>query len=343
MLAKYKKHFVAAMFAGLKVVSRHKWTGIEAVISTVILAQSVHSLFADALVITIEHRKVTTSVLDGWHLEVSEQAGIAKAWLATSFLPRLCHELGLNFIYQLVLLSNNFVLPRTDLFHFARQKAVSKGNSPSSGFHRLIVLLGVSMARLHLMREMLKISSVAWEVQQDVAYIRTGQRQHLACLRASHALTRPALEHLGTLTLEQFPIQGPITCALRNLSWKLIARAASTIDHYLLKDERRGPFPLLTMDYSVNPEERARRILQTPKCMLDSWSLNFLSRYGTLEALLAPQAVAERQSILMTLKLCTTQIEARHSAVRRLCKTKSLQSRAADLPALSAAFVLRYM
>ena len=207
---------------------------------------------------------------------------------------------------------------------------------------RLIIILAVSQARIEMMRDMLKVSSLQWDSEEANKQFTTGERQFVTTLRAAHAFSKPALQQLAASTFEGLPVQiTPSSADLRNFFWALTARAAGTIFHYVFQDELRGPFPLLSLDDSVNPQERAERILASPTCLHDGFTRDFLRRYDSPERLLCTSAVAEREALLVTTKWCISRIEARHSALRRMAKTNSLQSRASDLCGLSAGFLLR--
>ena len=86
VLQKFVKHFVMALLTDLKVISRQRWTGLEKVVSTIILSQSVHGLFEAALRRTIAKRAVEEA--DSWQAEVSRQGHVAKEWARSTFLDR---------------------------------------------------------------------------------------------------------------------------------------------------------------------------------------------------------------------------------------------------------------
>ena len=133
----------------------------------------------------------------------------------------------------------------------------------------------------------------------------------------------------------------PLRCSLHKLFWQLLATSAATIYHYLWVDELLFPYPLFRLDDCQQPETLAERLLATPACSLDSWSAEHLKRYSSVQDLLSPVAVSERKATLISLKLCVTRIEARHSAVRRNVKASSLQSSAVAVSSVSATFLLR--
>ena len=98
-------------------------------------------------------------------------------------------------------------------------------------------------------------------------------------------------------------------------------------------------FPYAMFELIVRPtQDVARRILATPKCMLDEWSRRFLERYDSDLLLLSTNCRAVLIAFATLIRLDICRIECRHNQIRRYAGSMD-----AALPALkqvSAKFVL---
>jgi hypothetical protein len=84
-------------------------------------------------------------------------------------------------------------------------------------------------------------------------------------------------------------------------------------------------------------------VLREPRCRLDDYTADVLSRFPSVHELLGPEACAERAAILVVAQPCTTRLEPRHAPVRRLCNVLYLHAPAADLESVSAMCVATAM
>ena len=207
----------------------------------------------------------------------------------------------------------------------------------------------VSQPRVDLLRQLLACSSMAWEAEQQALLLTSGQREYISLMRADHTFTRQALRSYAALCCSDdlavqavWEVVEKPTRNLQHLSFKLIARGAALVYMKLFLPEDHHPFYLLRLDSHSDPSGQAHWLLHVaPRCVMDAWTLNMLSRYSTTDMLLGPQARAERQAMLLVTKHCITRVEAKHSSIRRCVKQSSLQSRTSELSLASAMFVLK--
>ena len=75
-------------------------------------------------------------------------------------------------------------------------------------------------------------------------------------------------------------------------------------------------------------------VIAEPSCRFDSYTRSVVAKFPTAEALLSPDAKAERLAMVSTLDVCIDRLEARHSRVRslgrqthRVCVFKRLRLR----------------
>ena len=144
--------------------------------------------------------------------------------------------------------------------------------------------------------------------------MESGQRQYLPLLRAEHGFSDPALQELGALCTpspsahSKWSVAKPADMELRRLSFRLISRAGAVLYQSIYLEESRHPYPLLSLDFQEEPGELARSLLETPSCVLDPWTADFLKRHPTEGAMLSEDASAERETLLLMGRQCITRL-----------------------------------
>eukprot|EP00974_Lingulodinium_polyedra_P094265 9135111-Lingulodinium_polyedra.AAC.1 len=88
----------------------------------------------------------------------------------------------------------------------------------------------------------------------------------------------------------------------------------------------------------ADAEAAARKVLQDPRCLMDEWSLAFLAKYGTVEAL-ADHGRSVLVGLGLTLKHDICRIECRHASIRRIIRAMG-STRAAAAEMVSGDFTL---
>eukprot|EP00971_Amphidinium_carterae_P330458 6463501-Amphidinium_carterae.4 len=125
------------------------------------------------------------------------------------------------------------------------------------------------------------------------------------------------------------------TVGFRTLIHKLLARAGSAVYQLISIPHKLCPLSLFQV---LEKQEVNDALLQLPICMKDSLTLQLERKY---QSFLHPECLCILQSICHTLGTDISLIESRHSSIRRLLLSKSLQTHTYNLASASAEWIMQ--
>eukprot|EP00438_Fugacium_kawagutii_P013892 Skav219731 [mRNA] locus=scaffold301:344635:349193:- [translate_table: standard] len=186
------------------------------------------------------------------------------------------------------------------------------------------------------------VGSDAWDKEQEILAIQ-GQARSFKVL--DEAAGNGVTEFHANLFRRFHSVlpavqQVHMTRSIRVLSFKLLSRCGSAM-HFIV-DMTRKSFP--TKLYSGIVQNDARALYaaaQATPCLLDEFSKEFFGMFPTVDGYFSSDA----QAILLTIaglwETDITLIEARHAAVRRLVKSRSVQTHAPRLDHINGDYACR--
>ena len=116
----------------------------------------------------------------------------------------------------------------------------------------------------------------------------------------------------------------------RALAFRCIARLGCAHHKLLHHRHQRFPFRLFLL---LDDPGRATEMSSTPECLLDPWSKKMRRLYPTFSGEEFMQVLYTAAALL---KVCVSNIEARHASVRRMLTARSVQTTPMGLSELSA-------
>ena len=332
---------VALLPSAIAVFPRHRWHGCEIPIDQLGLLSAHHNLLKHACQRFLKlfpdkaAAKSTQTAVDqkpGW---ADAAAGFMRAAESlqpiadvsnSSELPDALPEAGDSEpkkpsweefnrsirarVNQWILSQQAFVLP---LLRFAC--------SPTIGF----------------MFQCLKISSEAWETEQEHAELNTGTRKY----RVLEAFLGKALDGTFNDLSERLHAQIPALPLEAHdrrhcvLLFCLIAREAASL-HLLIRNMRSGfPYKLFGC-----LDGRAQEVLDSAPCLHDPLTRAFIETFGTV-GLDCLEAKAVLHTLAEVALVDIASVESRHASVRRALEAGSVQTWRSTLCTLSADFACR--
>ena len=155
--------------------------------------------------------------------------------------------------------------------------------------------------------------------------------------RAATSMTFFDLQDLFHSRMKALPAED-LNMSTRTLMFRVLSRSASCGHCLLSASQRSYPFKMIAEVLSGNP---SAVLADDQKCLHDPLTSRFLSRYGSVDALMSLDAQHELQAIAQALEFDISGIEARRAGIRRVVHARSIQAQALTLGAASAEFVCR--
>jgi len=225
-----------------------------------------------------------------------------------------------------------------------KQKFIAWIKSSSSSQISLagrLVVMRLSMDPLvRLMHTFLELAGRKWEEQQE-AKAAAGQPRSYRVLEACRGEdANNFCQDLGR-SHHTIPVALPLkdmNLASRNLFFRLLSRAGCNLPVTLLPSRKGCPVMLFSC---LLDGDAATLFYQQRKCLHDSLTAAFVHSFPTAEAALSPTGQDILLSLALIIDMDISQIEAKHAAVRRIVKARSLQTCGMQLEDLSCDFLLR--
>ncbi|CAE7373069.1 unnamed protein product [Symbiodinium sp. CCMP2592] len=212
-----------------------------------------------------------------------------------------------------------------------RKAAVFAQQCPSAA---LAICRPVMSCNLQLLYHALKVSGDTWDMQQSLegSNVRRYRILDEYSGKASHDFF-DSLRSIFTSVPSALPPRA-LAKSLRTLLFRCAARAGAC-HHQLLERFRRG-FPTQLFGALLGNDA----VLNVSKCLLDELSSQFRDRFED-SGLQSSEAQSFLHALATMYDLDIAGIEARHASIRRHVKLFSNQTSGADLPMVSAKFVVQ--
>ena len=188
-----------------------------------------------------------------------------------------------------------------------------------------------------LMSDFIYLSSDDWDEHQQIAQAQSGKRSFRVCELLHGKQTLLFLDSISKLLLRPpcwLPYQS-LNSACKTLMFRLLSREASAVQHYMVDIHKGFPFKLFDI-----LDGNAAGVLATETCLRDDLATSFLQQF-TEQELQERKALNMLSSLAHCISVDILQIEARHSAARRLSVAKSCQTWTLQFELLSAEWTNR--
>ena len=216
-----------------------------------------------------------------------------------------------------------------------RKAAAYAASNPGPILFVLLIILRPVGKR---MQDFIFLSSDDWDDCQQASCLTVGARSFRVMELLDGKQTSRLMASVSRLLLVA-PCQLPCSCltsATRTLMFRLLSREASAVQHYMLDVHKSFPFKVFD---TLNG--RAEEVLAQEPCLRDDLANWILTRFTTREELESAKAVNILSSLAHCISVDILQIEARHSAARRLTIAKSCQTWTLPFQMLSAEWTNR--
>eukprot|EP00971_Amphidinium_carterae_P335464 6471322-Amphidinium_carterae.1 len=198
-----------------------------------------------------------------------------------------------------------------------------------------MVILRISLKPiLGLLHDQFRASSEEFELQESAKLAEAllqGQeivgigREYMLTLAANGALEKSFFERLMVCFTDLAPYsivpQRDLNVSMNVLAMKLLCRLGAMVEDQIASIHRRCPFSifrLLSGEPGVHEE-----IAACPACVVDRWTRGLLEKFDdATDPLLLETLLLHCQ----TCSTCTSDIEARHAAIRRVLTSRSVQA-----------------
>ena len=212
----------------------------------------------------------------------------------------------------------------------------------SCPFGRVVVLRVALAPIMSLMHSQFKVGSQSWEIAQaaDLAMNVMEGRQ----VRRDYGLTMVAEQRLEKQYLAKIRNifhdkqvwlalpENDINVAMNLKAMVLLCRQAALVQFLLVAEHEKCPFTLFKL-LDDSEGHAAEEINALPRCLLDAWSAALLHRYPNIKD---PELKEVLQMHCELCSLSVADVESKHSSVRRVTHSRSVQTWGIQLPTLSA-------
>ena len=202
----------------------------------------------------------------------------------------------------------------------------------------------------NMMQRELALSAAAWDAKQNASQLKNGHRKYRA--------TEAYLDQSACMAFKEFAklLQLDLTLCLPMevcnqasmvLCFRLIARAAASVHHYVITKHSKFPYQLfgLLTGTAEQKEHLAKQIWDlycTGSCVMDDGTKWFLGlRHLNLQVaddLLKPASLAILQAVASEAQTSIAQVECHHAANRRRLQSR-VQTHSPTLAQASALYV----
>ena len=217
----------------------------------------------------------------------------------------------------------------------------------------VITRLALEPYRL-LMAALLAQAGEKWLQQQILKYIQAATREaecpvareeieYRILNAATNKQVSACLARFGRLMLDgalwrPVILAGIVTRNSSTLCFRMLARSGAALHELLFSTHTNYPFKLFQL-LLPDSEAVANQILDDARACkhrLDPYSASFVDLYATAEGLGGEDARQELHLVAFMAAIDISCIEARHASIRRLCKSRSMQTHNIEFPDLSA-------
>ena len=214
---------------------------------------------------------------------------------------------------------------------------------------RLIIIRLVMEPARSLMSSYLTMAGDDWNAAQIKACLharlagREPHREYRVSVAASNVLEEACLARVHTLlgsdTLWATLPEAALTKSNRALAFRMLSRLACGVHELLIKPHRDMPTRLFALLLRPLPDGIVQQIKDTPPCMQDDFTKEFLEAHGGDLLADRPQAILTHLARIM--KKETVDIECRHASIRRFLISKSVQTHTLKFADLGRHWVLQ--
>jgi hypothetical protein len=166
-----------------------------------------------------------------------------------------------------------------------------------------------------------------------------GRRDYRVLLAHDSLATRRCLQELSEIFVSERPwtlLPDDNDMSLSDMvlaGFRMLARAGAAVTQLLLARHRHYPYKTFAVLHS---KAAADELANEKRCLLDDWSLSWVTRYPTAEQMRGDEALLCLHAAAVLLRTDISSIECKHASVRRDLNAASLQTWAATLEHVSA-------
>ena len=235
-------------------------------------------------------------------------------------------------------------LPVTDWATFnEKQRGNSKKFALQQPRDRLIIsviTLGVCVSVLHAFEH---VASERWDHLESERCAAGGTRSSRMWEAYSGGLSQPAADTVARLSMSTQPWKAlrpqARSWGLSGLAFVMLSVSICALDQLLFRFWRTFPYRL--WELTIRPSmELAQEFLDTPRCLMDQFSILFLNIFDTPAKLLSASCRAVLVALGYLVRWDIARLECRHASIRRLQLARA-RSYPAEFMKLSCAFVLQ--
>lgn len=189
-----------------------------------------------------------------------------------------------------------------------------------------------------LMKQMLVMSAPKWERRQLVCLAQTGHRKHRMLLALNCALTKPFMDRVQRLLLDEWGMVPKPTIEFCSEAFRMVARSGAVCFSLLITRHRKYPFRLFHLLEPHDPEF-AEEVWDERPCLLDPWSRRFLSSCSSSADLSSDVVLLRLQALVEMSHIDTVSVEREHAG--NLRRAKARDTRAQTVEDLAAWMTVR--
>ena len=209
---------------------------------------------------------------------------------------------------------------------------------PASG---LAVIRSVMQPTFRFLFRNLHLFSADWEEEQELKFAAQSVRSYRIVEEYKATHLRKFFDELRQLFHSRMKALQPqdLNVRVRTLMFRVVARAGACAQRLLGSSSQSYPGKLFGEVLSEDGDPNL--VLQDRKCLYDALTADFIGRYNTPATLRSADAIAQLRVLASELEYDISEIESRHSSVRRVVVVRSCQAKGLTLEDASSEFVCR--